>query len=131
LAFFGYLVHFLTVVISSSSKQPLLLSFDHVYPDTADSLQAPPATAIFYAAFESSSFYSLHRILYEFSSRPNPPIQYVLRHATPSSNMHSLPSYLSGYGVSLDLKKMDYLALDDRRGARRGMHRPLACYIPY
>jgi len=31
-------------------------------------------------------------------------------------------TYLSGYGVSLDVKKMDYLALDDRHQRGTYLH---------
>lgn len=46
-----------------------------------------------------------------------PKIQYVFRHVPPPKLTEAAPKreYLSGYGVGLDLKKMDYLALDDRR----------------
>jgi hypothetical protein len=37
-----------------------------------------------------------------------------MRHIPPSDRGLSERNILSGYGVSLDLKKMDYLALDDR-----------------
>lgn len=33
----------------------------------------------------------------------------------PPADPSSERNYLTGYGVALDLKKMDYLALDDRR----------------
>ncbi|KAH6906727.1 hypothetical protein BKA70DRAFT_1372357 [Coprinopsis sp. MPI-PUGE-AT-0042] len=39
-------------------------------------------------------------------------VEYVLRHVPPPTK--NPPNTLSGYGVALDLKKMDYLALDDR-----------------
>lgn len=41
--------------------------------------------------------------------------------AVPSSSRN----YLSGYGVALDLKKMDYLALDDRNANAGGRYTSL------
>lgn len=45
-----------------------------------------------------------------------PDVEYVIRWArgTREQEAGELSSYLSGYGVALDLKKMDYLVLDDR-----------------
>jgi len=53
----------------------------------------------------------------ESAAKLPPKIQYVFRHVPPPKLTEGLPKreYLSGYGVGLDLKKMDYLALDDRR----------------
>jgi UDP-glucose:glycoprotein glucosyltransferase len=62
---------------------------------------------------DSRNFRELHGYLYKLSNKPNAHVEYVLRHIPPThSAEHS--STLSGYGVGLDLKKMDYLALDDR-----------------
>ena len=44
-------------------------------------------------------------------------MEYVLRHVPPSDRQ-SAPITLTGYGVSLDLKKTDYLAVDDRLAAK-------------
>jgi UDP-glucose:glycoprotein glucosyltransferase len=33
-------------------------------------------------------------------------------------------NYLSGYGVALDMKKMDYLAVDDRHASSTGSYHP-------
>lgn len=51
--------------------------------------------------------------MYKLSNQPNPHVEYVLRHISPAKPSDR-SSTLSGYGVGLDLKKMDYLALDDR-----------------
>jgi len=48
----------------------------------------------------------------------DPHVEYVFRHIPPSEPSAS-PNFLSAYGVSLDLKKMDYLALDDRNLGKR------------
>jgi UDP-glucose:glycoprotein glucosyltransferase len=52
--------------------------------------------------------------MYSLAQETPPRLQYVYRHIPPE-NRQELPNYLSGYGVTLDLKKMDYLALDDRK----------------
>ncbi|THG96572.1 hypothetical protein EW026_g5286 [Hermanssonia centrifuga] len=66
-----------------------------------------------------TSFGELHAYLLDVSSPPERQIEYVFRHIPPKGYESSIETeaktYLSGYGVSLDLKKMDYLALDDRR----------------
>ena len=93
-----------------------LLPFDHIQPSPLSTLKSPTRTAILYVSTESNEFRALHSLLYAASSVPDPTIQYILRYVTP---IRSNPSrnYLSGYGVALDLKKTDYLALDDRRAA--------------
>lgn len=48
------------------------------------------------------------------AKQPEHRIEYILRHVPPENIDASKRSYLSGYSVALDLKKMDYLALDDR-----------------
>ena len=64
----------------------------------------------------------MHDILTSLASGASPRIEYVFRHAPPPSrlsdgtaaNIEQKKTYLSGYGVALDLKKTDYLAVDDR-----------------
>lgn len=90
------------------------MSFDHVYPSPASTLERPPRTAILYASLSSDNFWELHSLLYAASRAPKPHLEYVLRSIPPTARDASKRSYLSGYGVALDLKKMDYLALDDR-----------------
>ncbi|KAJ7513036.1 glycosyltransferase family 24 protein [Mycena galericulata] len=98
---------------SEPSIRPKLLTFDHIHPPPARSLDSPPRTAIFYASVASPNFRELHSYLYALANKPIPQIQYVFR-PIPESPRSDARNYLSGYGVSLDLKKMDYLALDDR-----------------
>ncbi|KAF8190189.1 hypothetical protein K438DRAFT_2018604 [Mycena galopus ATCC 62051] len=86
----------------NSYTRPALLAFDHVLPAPTRTLPdaRPPRTAILYAALAPSAqnanpnFRALHSYLFALARREVPPVD--------------------GYGVSLDLKKMDYLALDDR-----------------
>ncbi|KAL4079421.1 glycosyltransferase family 24 protein [Scleroderma citrinum] len=85
--------------------------FDHVY-SVRPRLDEPRRTAIHYADPTAPSFAPLHDAL--LSLQPN--TEYVIRWAKGTSETMpgELSSYLSGYGVALDLKKMDYLVLDDR-----------------
>lgn len=94
------------------------LPFDHVYSLQPLLLDEPRYTAIHYADPTASSFAALHTVLLALE----PKVEYVLRWARSTSNLDTgdLSSYLSGYGVALDLKKMDYLVLDDRNRQRGG-----------
>jgi UDP-glucose:glycoprotein glucosyltransferase len=48
-------------------------------------------------------------------------VDYVFRHVPPAKRGSDQPrSTLSGWGVALDLKKTDYLAVDDRRSGGGG-----------
>ncbi|KAF5330129.1 hypothetical protein D9611_010543 [Ephemerocybe angulata] len=99
--------------------RPRILTFDHVYPSSELLLERPHRTAVLYASLSSPNFRELHEYLYKLSSKPNPHVEYVLRHIPPTErNGHS--NTLSGYGVGLDLKKMDYLAVDDRLSKTAG-----------
>lgn len=97
---------------SKFTNPPQLLTFDHVFPTSAPSTAK---TAILYGSVSSPNFFSLHHALYQLAKREDHPIKYVYRHLPPLSSESPNPAYLTGYGVGLDLKKMDYLALDDRR----------------
>ncbi|KAE9396725.1 glycosyltransferase family 24 protein [Gymnopus androsaceus JB14] len=99
---------------SSNYTKPKILPFDHIYPPSGSKLETPPRTAILYASLSSSNFRELHSYLMRLANHPEPRIEYILRHVPPENLDASKRSYLSGYSVALDLKKMDYLALDDR-----------------
>ena len=102
--------------LHSSTRSPKLLPFDHAHPSPDLALDRPPRTAILYTSFTSSNFRDLHAFLYSASNTQDPHLEYVLRHVPPADHAsREERTYLSGYGVALDLKKMDYLALDDRR----------------
>ncbi|KAF9513801.1 glycosyltransferase family 24 protein [Hydnum rufescens UP504] len=76
-----------------------LLPFDHIQPSPASTLKRPLA------------------VRFSISSKaPDPAVQYILRYVAPTQ-VNPSRNYLSGWGVALDLKKTDYLALDDRRAA--------------
>ncbi|KAI0367405.1 glycosyltransferase family 24 protein [Pilatotrama ljubarskyi] len=91
-----------------------LLPFDHVLPDPARLPSVPPRTAILYASLESPNFRALHSYLYDAARRRSPHISYVFRPVPPTDRDPAVRTYLTGYGVALDLKKTDYLAVDDR-----------------
>ncbi|KAL1746758.1 glycosyltransferase family 24 protein [Schizophyllum fasciatum] len=97
---------------SNFTDHTCLLAFDHVHPDPLYELTRPPRTAILYASLSSPNFRELHSYLYAQASRPATHVEYVVRHVPEQQSRR--PSSLSGYGVSLDLKKTDYLVLDDR-----------------
>ncbi|KAJ1311851.1 hypothetical protein OPQ81_010312 [Rhizoctonia solani] len=86
--------------------------FDHIQNPTGEGCESPK---IFYASLGSQNFQNLN--LYLRSRSESPGFCYVLRYSPPKNTIiegeHSRNT-LSGYGVALDLKKMDYLALDDR-----------------
>ena len=84
-----------------------------MYP-LGNALQRPPRTAVLYASLDSKNFRSLHSHLYRLATSKSPRIEYVLRYVTPKERDFEKKATLSGYGVALDLKKTDYLALDDR-----------------
>lgn len=87
-----------------------------------------PPTAVLYGDPFSGNFWSLHTALLERALGSNTAMRYVLRWK-PHRREGSLPdeqsaggvqakgkeSYLSGYGAGLDLKKVDYLVIDDRK----------------
>jgi len=100
----------ISTTVSDFESQPKVkrLQTDHT-PPLQPSLNPSRWTAIHYADPMSSGFKSLHNTLLHLS----PEVEYVLRWARPT--IAGDGPYLSGYGVALDLKKMDYLAVDDRR----------------
>lgn len=98
---------------SSSQTRPKILTFDHIFPPPNHIVDRPPKAAILYASLASPNFRELHTYMLKIASKPNPQMEYVFRHIPPTTRSNAR-SYLSGYGVALDIKKMDYLALDDR-----------------
>ncbi|KAI0676218.1 glycosyltransferase family 24 protein [Trametes maxima] len=98
----------------TSPASPKLLPFDHALPDPTRTLTPPPRTAILYASLSSTNFHALHVYLYAAARGPAPHLTYVFRPVPPADRNAEVRTHLSGYGVALDLKKMDYLAVDDR-----------------
>ncbi|KAF5378749.1 hypothetical protein D9615_006978 [Tricholomella constricta] len=103
---------------TSNLVRPQLLTFDHVYPSSARTLQRPPRTAIFYASLSSANFRELHSYLLSLADKPHPHVEYVFRHIPPKARDDRFRNSLSGYGVALNLKKTDYLAIDDRNNPK-------------
>ncbi|KAG6833463.1 hypothetical protein H0H87_006830 [Tephrocybe sp. NHM501043] len=99
---------------------PRLLTFDHIHPPPASTVKRPPRTAIFYASPSSSNFRELHSYLLSLADKPLPHVEYVLRYVAPKGRNERVRNYLSGYGVALNLKKTDYLAIDDRNTRNGG-----------
>jgi UDP-glucose:glycoprotein glucosyltransferase len=98
--------------------RPKILTFDHIYPPPSQTIDRPHRTAILYATIDSKNFRELHTYLYAQVNKDVPHIEYVLRYVPPQVP-RSTNNYLSGYGVALHLKKMDYLAVDDRISSNR------------
>ena len=108
--------------LKSSSRtltRPKILTFDHIFPSPHHIVDRPPKTAILYASLTSPNFRELHTYLLKIVNKPVPQVEYVFRHIPPTARSNGR-SYLSGYGVALDIKKMDYLALDDRHSSSGG-----------
>ena len=94
------------------------LDADHVYPtaaaaaaaaaDAGDTLSRP--TAYLYAAIGTPEFAAFHAVLSAEAEGGN--VVYVLRHHAEAS---STPLRLSGYSVELDVKKLAYVAVDDKK----------------
>ncbi|RPD60390.1 glycosyltransferase family 24 protein [Lentinus tigrinus ALCF2SS1-7] len=99
---------------SFAHASPKLLPFDHVLPDPSRLLELPPRVAVLYAQVNSANFRDLHSYLYAAVHSPTPRLTYVFRPIPPTNRDPAVRTYLSGYGVALDLKKTDYLAVDDR-----------------
>ena len=104
---------------SSTQTRPKILTFDHIFPPPHLIVDRPPRTAILYASLTSPNFRELHTYLLKIVNKVDPHVEYVFRHIPPAARSNGR-SYLSGYGVALDIKKMDYLALDDRHSSSGG-----------
>ncbi|GAA5860419.1 hypothetical protein JCM1840_000253 [Sporobolomyces johnsonii] len=121
-----------------SSERPRLYSFDHVSPP-GNNPDLP--RVILYGSPTSPAFQSLFAFLYQLSEpkplpvidpksstpspapagapAPHPPrLQFALRWKPSSAAIKKKEKLvLSGYGAALDVKKSDYLAIDDRMSA--------------
>ncbi|XP_066322950.1 UDP-glucose:glycoprotein glucosyltransferase-like [Miscanthus floridulus] len=100
-----------------STEQPELFDFDHIYPRT--NITAP--VAMFYGAVGTKCFKEMHVQLAEASKQGK--VRYALRPVLPSGcgttstfcgSVGAVDVVtLSGYGVELALKNMEYKAMDD------------------
>ncbi|GAA5899753.1 Kre5p [Sporobolomyces salmoneus] len=117
---------------ASTSSRPPVYSIDHVTPPRADHLPR----VVFYASPTSPSFQHLFTFLFQLSNpkpvpvsttssgtvAPHPPrLQFVLRWKPSRAAIQNRKRLvLTGYGAALDIKKSDYLAIDDRLNAPSG-----------
>ncbi|OLL24479.1 UDP-glucose:glycoprotein glucosyltransferase [Neolecta irregularis DAH-3] len=91
----------------SSRKDRKLLRMDRIYP----TLNHEKPAVIYYADLTDPTFLDHHESLIALSRQNK--IRYVLRYKSPKIRSVRKVS-LSGYGVEMALKKMDYLVIDDR-----------------
>lgn len=83
-----------------------------------------------YAALDSPNFRALHAFLYAASAGAAPRLEYVVRHVPPPGHTDAnRRTHLTGYGVALDLKTTDYLALDDRRQCKYSSFYTQSCRL--
>jgi UDP-glucose:glycoprotein glucosyltransferase len=109
----------LLTVADEGEDTYLQFPFDHIHSSSSN-----PAlkTIILYSHPSSSSFSTFHSKISKLSDDSK--AQYVLRWK-PLSHGNGDSFYLSGWGAALDLKKTDYLTIDDRNLAKtdgEGMH---------
>ncbi|KAH9821733.1 family 24 glycosyltransferase [Melampsora americana] len=96
---------------------PRILPFDHISP--SGSHLSPPSVpvVILYASNDPYSFGPFHDVLHQ-ASRDSPiRATYIFRWQVSSQDSHVSsvgPSHLSGWAARLDIKKSDYLTVDDR-----------------
>ncbi|PWN25468.1 hypothetical protein BDZ90DRAFT_223349 [Jaminaea rosea] len=106
----------LQVVLSEEARQQDKVAtypFDHVHPSQPSASAIP--TAVLYGRPLSPNFHSLHTTLFRRASAySEQPLRYVLRWR-PDSTSNATSGFLAGYGAALDLKKVDYLVIDDRK----------------
>ncbi|KAJ0400835.1 hypothetical protein ATCC90586_005228 [Pythium insidiosum] len=79
---------------------------DHKFPQP----MRLKTTAILYGLIGSPSFYSFHHELKDLASAQR--LEYIVRHYPKDSDLETL---LQGYGVSLDIKNMEYKTIDDSK----------------
>jgi UDP-glucose:glycoprotein glucosyltransferase len=94
---------------SQSATSLQIFDFDHV---KNPSNGKAASTLLIYADPLSSEYPALHRHLFQESPSDN--LRIVLRWKPSTHNGISQKLVLSGYGVGLDLKRVDYITIDDR-----------------
>jgi UDP-glucose:glycoprotein glucosyltransferase len=88
--------------------------FDHIYPSREARADTPPKVVL-YGIIGDKSFQDFHEPLVRLANDGK--ITYIARHApflAPEDAGKSPSTFLKGFGVTLDLKSMEYKALDDR-----------------
>ena len=94
-----------------------LYDFDHIYDNDEISSNINRVRVILYGVVGETDFNNFHEKLLSYATAGN--IEYIVRHAPfLTIMMKKAPitprTYLKGFGISLDLKSMEYKALDDR-----------------
>ncbi|WAR62210.1 hypothetical protein PtB15_14B305 [Puccinia triticina] len=99
----------------TTHAQPQVLPFDHQQGQASGKTRLP--TVILYASPDPRSFCPFHQVLHKASTTIPAKAAYIFRWIIPSAPTaasKSSASLLSGWGASLDIKKSEYLTLDDR-----------------
>lgn len=107
----GAIFAFKTKKAAGSGNNDNLLPFDRVLGSNSD---AP--LVVLYADVTSEQFATFHAHL--SSSALDGKIRYVVRYK-PSNSNSGLKEQLTGYGVILNVKRTDYLVIDDRKSENR------------
>ncbi|KAI5475335.1 UDP-glucose:glycoprotein glucosyltransferase [Pseudohyphozyma bogoriensis] len=102
---------------AETSAEPTLYTFDHLYPSFSPSTPTP-STLIFYASPSSPSFSALYSHLVSSDNE----LPFALRWAVPRKEIggEEKKLSLSGFGAGMDIKKVDYIVIDDRQVAGEG-----------
>ncbi|KAF2007685.1 glycosyltransferase family 24 protein [Amniculicola lignicola CBS 123094] len=98
------------------------LPFDRILGDTANTLPA-----ILYADITSPSFAKFHTTLSKGTKDGK--TSYRVRHK-PSSGGSKAPLVVNGYGVELQLKRTDYIVIDDRQSEEQSEEQKSASQKP-
>ncbi|KAJ4303236.1 killer toxin resistant protein [Kalmusia sp. IMI 367209] len=97
---------------SLKSERSYELPFDRILGNTSHALPS-----ILYADITSPAFAHFHETLSKTAAEGK--TSYRLRHK-PSPNASKSPLIVNGYGVALQLKRTDYIVIDDRAPADHG-----------
>lgn len=93
------------------------VNLDHLSTDRVFGASSDAPTAVLYADVLSDTFPTFHESL--MASAETGKIKYVLRYK-PSASLPADRETLSGYGVEVNLKRTDYLVVDDRKKPAKG-----------
>lgn len=100
----------------SNTGRAAVYPFDHKLP--ASKTLGNATTSVLYGNPLSANFYSLHKVLRDHAGQSSD-LLYLLRWRPGSTSTTENPAqtsgHLAGYGATLDLKKVDYLVIDDRK----------------
>lgn len=96
---------------------PRILPFDHISPPGSHIPPLSIPVVILYASNDPRSFGPFHDVLHQASRSSPIRAIYIFRWQVSSEDSQSSsvdPSHLSGWATRLDIKKSDYLTVDDR-----------------